>query len=391
MNSPAIRAWWLLMATFIFVTTTFRLARAVDHTTAGSAQVDYHLAGSKGFGNPASGNSDVFDGFTIEASFKMAVDVSEHLSANVKVCFGCHGLEADMAYFDLRAADEFNLRVGRFSPSFGSFNVRHDPANHKLSDKPLPYDMGRMLRKNAWNNGVLPAPFPDVGIELSGTHWFGETAQFDYAAYTVSGFRNSGANPTDLNFQESHLPYYVDNNARPAIGTRIALTFKLGAMADTTVGGSAMTGTYDHRNDLTYFIGGADLSLRVERTTIRIEYLLRRQEFDASNPALFKYDISPRQGDFFAKHGAFIELEHPLARRLDAVWRADAMFRTGNVLASSELSDGSSVLRATFGLALAVERNLRLKCSAELWQFSDPDARGRQTEISAHWGAVGTF
>jgi hypothetical protein len=49
------------------------------------------------------------------------------------------------------------------------------------------------------------------------------------------------------------------------------------------------------------------------------------------------------------------------------------------------------VLRATFGLTLAVERNLRLKCSAELWQFSDPDARGRKTEISAHWGAVGTF
>ena len=390
MMPRAILACWLLVTTLLALT-TFRPARAVDHTTAGSAQLDYHLVGSKGFGNPRSSNSDVFDGFTIEAAVKLAVDISEHLSANVKVCYGCHGFEADMAYFDLRAADEFNLRIGRFSPSFGNFNVRHDPANHKLSDKPLPYDMGRMLRKNVWNNGVLPAPFPDVGVELGGTHWFGETAQLDYAAYAVSGFRQSGPNPTDLNFQESHLPYYVDKNARPTVGTRLAVTFKLSSMADATLGTSAMTGTYDQFNDLTYVIAGTDLAVRVERTTVRFEYVVRRQEFDVSNPALFKYDLAPRNGDFFAKHGAFIELEHPIVRRLDAIWRADGMYRTGNVLATSELTDASSVLRGTFGLALAVERNLRLKCSAELWQFSDPDRRGRRTEVSAHWGAVGTF
>ena len=34
---------------------------------------------------------------------------------------------------------------GRFTPSFGDFPVRHDPANHRTNDKPLPYDMGRML------------------------------------------------------------------------------------------------------------------------------------------------------------------------------------------------------------------------------------------------------
>jgi hypothetical protein len=162
-------------------------------------------------------------------------------------------------------------------------------------------------------------------------------------------------------------------------------------MADSTLGASAMAGTYDRGNDLAYFIGGADLSIRVERTTIRLEYLLRRQEFDTSNPALFKYEFSARRGDFFVKQGAFLEIEHPLVRGLDAIWRADGMVRTGNVLATSELSDASYVMRGTFGLALAVERNLRLKCSAELWQFSDPDGRGRQTDVSAHWGAVGTF
>lgn len=55
-------------------------------------------------------------------------------------------------------ADELNFRVGRLTPAFGSFPLRHDPANHRTSDKPLPYDMGRMLRFREWNEGVLPAP-----------------------------------------------------------------------------------------------------------------------------------------------------------------------------------------------------------------------------------------
>ena len=33
----------------------------------------------------------------------------------------------------LRAHDALNLRVGRFSPTFGEFGLRHDPGNHRLS------------------------------------------------------------------------------------------------------------------------------------------------------------------------------------------------------------------------------------------------------------------
>src|SRR6185369_11625644 len=139
-----------------------------------------------------------------------AVDFSERVSANMKVCYGCHGFEADMMYFDIRVSDELNFRVGRFSPSFGAFNLRHDPANHRLSDKPLPYDMGRMLRLRQWNMSVLPSPFPD-----DGTKFFGDSLQLDYAVYAVSGFK-AEARPIDLDFRLSRTPqYYVDNNARP--------------------------------------------------------------------------------------------------------------------------------------------------------------------------------
>ena len=271
------------------------------------------------------------------------------------------------------------------------------------SDHPLPYDMGRMLRKGDWNNGVLPSPFPTNGVELNGTHWIGDIAQLDYAAYAVMGFKNdTDTNPTDLNFQESHLPYYLTSDPRPASGARLALTLKTGQVSDMTLGASGLLGTYDPENKLTYAIIGGDFSLRIQRTALRIEYLVRRQQFNTNNPDIFRYAIAPADGDFFAKHGAYVELEHPVAEALAVIGRVDGMYRVGNVSnlpvgsttgtpVQSPLTFRSSVIRETLGLALALERNFRLKGSVELWQFSYADAVGRETELSFHLGAVGSF
>ena len=374
-----------------------------DRNFAGSAQLDYHLVAG-GAGAPAApAPSTTFEGFTLEAALKVAADISDHLSANVKVCYGCHGFELDMAYFDLRAFDELNLRVGRFSPTFGAFNLRHDPANHMTSDKPLPYDMGRMLRKGDWNEGVLPSPFPMNGAELNGTHWIGNAAQFDYAAYVATGFKNDvDENPTDLDFQESHLPYYVTSDPRPASGARLALTLKAGSAADMTLGASGMWGTYDLANKLTYAIVGGDFALRIERTAIRMEYLVRRQQMDVSNPDIFRYAIAPADGDFFAKHGAYVEVEQPLTEAFDVLGRVDGLFRVGNVsnvsvgsggetTVASPLHERAALIRETLALAYAFERNFRLKGSVELWEFNYADSTGRDTELSFHLGAVGSF
>jgi hypothetical protein len=373
-----------------------RAAEAVEHNFAGSAQLDYNFVPTAPDANANAGTNYTFDGFTLEAAGKISVDISEHISSNIKVCFGCHGFEADMFYFDMRVADELNFRVGRFSPSFGAFNLRHDPANHKTSDKPLPYDMGRMLRKGAWNNGVLPSPFPDNGVEVDGTHWIGESAQFDYAAWAVIGFRNDlAAHPADLNFVEAHSPtYFIDNNARPTTGGRVALTLKATSSTDMTLGASGTYGTYDPHNTLSYAILGADYSIRIHRTNFRVEYLVRRTEMDMSVPTSYKYAVVPN-GNFFVKHGAYVDMEQPIVRNLDFVARVDGMYRVGNVLAvapNNELSSKSSVIRETLGVAIAVERNFRIKASGELWEFSDPDpTTGRHLEVSAHVAAVGTF
>ncbi|HEY5961183.1 MAG TPA: hypothetical protein VIV60_31715 [Polyangiaceae bacterium] len=379
-------------------------AAGEDRNFAGSAQLDYHFVGrEQSHYDQAPGPQSSFRGFTAEAALKIAVDISDHLSANVKVCYGCHGFEADMAYFDYRFADQLNVRFGRFSPTFGAFNLRHDPANHLLSDKPLPYDMGRMLRKGDWNNGVLPSPFPSNGVEVNGTQWVGTALQLDYAAYIVAGFKNNtDPHPTDLNFQESHLPYYVNSNPVPALGGRIGATLRLSDVSDLTLGTSYMLGTYDPQHQLSYAIAGGDFVLRVKRTTLRAEYLARRQQFDVTNPGIFKYAPSKSNGDFFVKHGAFMELELPIWTAVFALGRVDGMFRRGNVgetpvgsgvdiIIGNPLTSRASVLRETLGIAYAVDGNLLCKASIESWQFSYPDANHHQNELTLHLGAVGSF
>ena len=118
---------------------------------AGSIQLDYMAVPSEDTARDLG-----FDGATAEVSLKIAMDFGSRITSSVKVCVACHGFEVGMAFFDIRIADELNFRVGRFTPSFGEFPLRHDPANHRTSDKPLPYDMGRMLRMNDFNQGVLP-------------------------------------------------------------------------------------------------------------------------------------------------------------------------------------------------------------------------------------------
>lgn len=385
-----MRARFLALFVFVaaLVALSARPAFAVDTNVAGSVQLDYHVGSERSI--PVSAGP-TFRGFTTEAAVKLAADVNEHISANVKVCFGCHGFELDMAHLDYRFGDELNIRVGRFSPSFGAFNLRHDPANHRLSDKPLPYDMGRMLRARDWNFGVLPSPFPDNGAEASGTHWFGRSVQLDYAAHVVSGFKGSNGG-TDLDFVQSRSPtlYYFDNNDMPSYGGRVSLTKRFTPLIDGTVGASMMRGTFDPDSKLAYTIAGADLSLRFDRINVRLEYLVRRQDLDVSDPTRFRYAVEPG-ADYFLKHGAYAELELPVAKRLDLVGRFDLLYRSGNVPKESALQARSGIFRYTVGAAYALSRGFRVKYSTELWSFSDLGYAGKHAAVSGHLGIAAAF
>jgi hypothetical protein len=252
--------------------------------------------------------------------------------------------------------------------------------------------MGRMLRMRDWNLGVLPSPFPDNGVEIDGTHWFGDRVEIDYAAYAVSGFKG-GQGALDLDFVQSHDGnlYYVDDNNTPAGGGRASMTAKLSPSADLTLGASGMFGYWDPQNSRSYAIFGTDAWLRLGRTNVRAEWLFRRQEFDTSNPSALKFTVPPSGGDFFVKHGAYIEVEHPLGPGVDGIVRVDGLFRLGNVAAGSLLSSEASVVRYTLGASIVVARGVRLKLDPELWQFDYADAGGRKLESSLHLAIAGAF
>jgi hypothetical protein len=293
-----------------------------------------------------------------------------------------------MAFADLRVVDELNFRVGRFNPAFGDFPLRHDPANHRTSDKPLPYDMGRMLRMREFNLGVLPTPYVDQGVEVNGTHWFGTSAQLDYAVYVVGGLR-SGQDDVDLDFIQSRSSYYIDNNSEPAVGGRASVTIDATESVLFTLGSSLMAGHQDPKRQRSYAIGGVDLYARLANVDLRAEYLIRRTQIPI-NDADVRYRYGPgangKYDDFFLKDGFYVEANVPLATRLELVGRFDGLRRIGNVPVNVPLSKKSSVLRYTAGINIIFDASVRLKISGEYYDFSDFD-----DDVGINTGVVAAF
>jgi hypothetical protein len=356
----------------------------VQRNFAGSVQLDYMAVPTEKVARDQG-----LDGATVELSLKLAMDFGDKVSSNVKVCVACHGLEVGMAFFDLRVADELNFRVGRFTPAFGEFPLRHDPANHRTSDKPLPYDMGRMLRISEWNMSVLPAPWVDNGLEVNGTHFFGDLLQLDYAAYVIGGPRGA-AGALDFDFRQSRSAenYYVDNNSRPVVGGQLVTTVITDPVS-VQLGASAMTGTYDDDNELSFILGGVQAVIRIQQLVLRGEYLARRTEMGLGPDPAERFRYGPGGDGKFdpyqLKEGFYAESELPVGP-FDFVVRWDGLRRRGNVPRTSELRSDSRVHRYTVGTSYQLREALRLKVSGELYDFSD-----FEDEKVVHVGIAGPF
>ena len=347
-------------------------------TFAGSIQLDYLLIATE-----RHARKSTFDGATTEISLRITHDFSKHASATVKVCFACHGFEAALGFVELRATDELRVKVGRMIPSFGAFPARHDPANHLTSDKPLPYDMGRMVAREAWNEGILPAPWVDNGIEIAGTRFWAH-GRFDYAAFLTSGPKGD-VEAVDFDFTMSRSPeqYYVDNNSEPVVGGRLAGTFDLSEHASVAVGASAMGGHYDPAGKLDFAIAGIDAAVTIDTLILRAEYLIRRTEMaPGTDPTRF---VKPFDDAYVRKDGFYVEGEMPIGP-VTALARWDGLQREGNVLDTSPLSTSSRLLRYTAGLAVRLPSKILLKTSAELYQFNDLD-----DEVAFHIGLATAF
>jgi hypothetical protein len=123
---------------------------------------------------------------------------------------------------------------------------------------------------------------------------------------------------------------------------------------------------------------------------LRGEALARRTEMAmGENPAMsFRY--GPADDGMFDRYvlreGFYTELEVPIGSRVDVVGRWDGLRRRGNVPRTSTLRSVSAVLRYTAGFSVVLRQSLRLKVTAERYDFSD-----YQDETVIHTGIAGPF
>ena len=154
-------------------------------------------------------------------------------------------------------------------------------------------------------------------------------------------------------------------------------------------GASGMFGTYDPDNKLYFFVGGADLVLRLNSIFFRTEYLIRRTEFDLGPSPATTFRYGPGKDgtydNFFVKDGFYSEIEAP-AGRFDLVARVDGLRRRGNVPIASPLRSTSEVIRYTAAVTYRIWQALRIKLSYEFYDFSD-----FSDDSVVHLGLAGPF
>jgi hypothetical protein len=332
-------------------------ARAVDVTFAGSGALDYRaFAGHRPPGSDLPSAIGT-ESLVFELAQKLIVDVSPRMSATVKICFGCHGIEVDQAFAELHLTDSVNFRIGRINVPVGEFNTRHDPANYTAPSKPLPYAMGDMLYygRDDFNLGVVPTPYVDDGIEVFGSVAMGEVL-FDYSVYGVKGF----AGQNDLDFAASRR--FADNNLTPAVGGRAVLS-----VGPVSIGGSIGGGNYDAHDELAYFLFGGEAYARWGPFVLRGEYIARRTDI---NPKLPGYRFAIRE-TYIIKEGYYGQLDWELGENLSLIYRFDALNRNGVPLPGSRIDEVfAGIQRHTGAVALRPWGGVLLKAGYERWLFS---------------------
>jgi len=326
-------------------------ARAFDAVFAGSAAVDYRFVSGP---NPPTNPSPLgITGLTFEVAQKVVAEVGHGVSFSIKACGGCHGLEIDQGYGELRLKPFFNVRAGRLNVSFGEFTLRHDPANFTTPSKPLPYAMGDMLfyDRSGFNLGIVPAPWVDNGAEIFGSLGLSNSVQLDYALYVIKGL--SGDN--DIDFARSRQ--YVDTNRTPGFGGRLVLTGD-----DWAVGGSFSGGTYDPKDTLWYWMAGLDLYLRFGPVVLRAEAVGRRTDLDPG--ASYAFQV---RDTWFLKAGWYAQADWAINDVITVVLRSDGLQRWGLPLPGSDLQPSAGVQRQTVAVLARVHEHFALKADYELW------------------------
>jgi hypothetical protein len=309
-------------------------------------------------------------GMAPAATIKVGGDVNDNLTFSAKACISCHGIDLEHVHLDFQPKTWFNVQAGRLAVPFGDFSNRVDPSSYRTGSQPLIFDMGRMAwgSRTAMNLGVIPMPYVDTGAMVYGVTWLGSRLQGWYGAYAVGGLRGSN----DVDWMALRSVPYNDNNGQPAYGGRLTFSYAADAGAffgDSSVGASYTGGKYDKDEKLGYEAWGADATLRLWWLVLRGEYAWRKTDLD---PAATGYPYA-LQDKFFTKEGFYAELEHPLGKYLNVVYRYEELRRKGTPLPSAptQMTADSRFARYTGGVVVTPAQNLFIKASWEYWDTTD--------------------
>ncbi len=347
-HAQAARLICALLVSHALLAAVTASASAARWDWSGSLTADY-----KKLLKTDDAESIVRTGAILEWAQKVTADVSDKITLNAKVCSSCHGFEIDQAYAEVRPHRLVNVEVGRINVPFGDFYLRHDPANDVFLSKPLPYAMGHMLRRDAFNLGVIPMPYVDNGASFFGDFWVRETTQIWYALYVVNGFR-SGTTPADFDFKvQTGDDALIDNNDQLSWGTRLSV-----ARGEFTLGGSYLHGNHDLNAEYDYGAWGLDASAMLLGVRLRSEYLERRTAvaFEGRRRNL-------------RKKGFTIQAEAPVGRYLMGVARFEGLLREGPPTAVLDSSSG--IVRWTLGLNVMPTVDFSVRAAVEHWRFTD--------------------
>jgi hypothetical protein len=331
---------------------------------------DDRLVGPDGVESATAAAKRSQQGAAPAMSIKVGGDINDNLSFSAKACISCHGIDMEQVALDFQPKSWFNVQAGRIAVPFGDFSNRVDPSSYRAGSQPLIYDMGRMAwgSRTSMNLGVLPMPYVDTGALLYGVKWLGSRIQAWYGIYGVAGLRGSN----DVDWMSLRSLPYNDNNSDPAYGGRLTLSYASDVKAflgDASVGGSYTAGRYDRDAHLAYEAWGADATFRVWKFTMRGEFARRRTDLDP-NATGYPFAL---EDPFFVKEGFYAELEHPLGKYLDLVYRYEELRRTGTPLpgAAAEMTADSRFIRYTGGVVITPAQNLFMKLGWEYWDTSD--------------------
>ena len=114
---------------------------------------------------------------------------------------------------------------------------------------------------------------------------------------------------------------------------------------------------------------GADATVRVCKLTARAEYARRRTDLDRNATGYPYAMVDP----WFDKSGWYVELEHPVVKRLGVVARYDHLERKGVPLPGSaaSLTPDSRIDRISAGAIVTPADSTFLKLSYEYWAAPD--------------------